>query len=145
MDPEKLTIRSAEHAGRIELFSLVPKLAADGPIRCFHVRLVDVNLDAAAEVDARLAPDFVAFLERIAADWQGWQGSRSWESLEGEFSLECTHDGLGHVRFAARLRSGQDENDWEVQTTVTTDAGLLEQTAAEAKRFFAGRKFDDID
>jgi hypothetical protein len=44
---------------------------------------------------------FAVFLEALADSWRGWEGERTFNSLEGEFEITARHD--GHVRLAIRL------------------------------------------
>ena len=75
------------------------------------------------------------FFEDIAKSWKGWNGEKKWISLEGELSLVCTADLLGHVAIEATLFYGFD--GWSVRNVFYIDAGQLEQLASDIKKFFA--------
>jgi len=77
------------------------------------------------------------FFEDIAASWRGWKGEKKWSSLEGELSLVCTSDSLGHIAVEATLNSGLGEDGWSVRNVFYFDAGQLEQIASDVKKFFA--------
>jgi hypothetical protein len=34
-----------------------------------------------------------SFLASLAADWQGWEGTRTWNTLEHGMSIEANHEG----------------------------------------------------
>jgi len=74
----------------------------------------------------------VEFFEDLAAIWRGWKGKKDWTSLEGELSLVCTSDRLGHVAIEVTLC-----NIWSVRKVFDVEAGQLEQLASEIKKFFA--------
>ncbi len=95
-----------------------------------HSAMLDVCADTDRYGVLRL------FVE-AARDWTGWSGAKVWESLEGEFRLELSHDGLGHVALAVRLRhdfGGWDE--WRQDAVVWLEAGQLERIARDARRLW---------
>jgi Family of unknown function (DUF6228) len=125
---------SARDGGRLELGHL-------GRDR-WQVTLSLPGLSASAEVDA-FAYDgehtFGLLFRRLADDWRGWEGERRWSSLEGDFELAATHDGLGHVALEVRLRSGPYEEDWLATGTIWLDAGQLNAVARDAAAFTSGQ------
>ena len=77
------------------------------------------------------------FFAELAADWKGWQGTRNWSSLEGEFEIECEHDGLGNIRTVARLHKNRYYGvGWTAEIRFEISAGQLDQIAHELTRFF---------
>jgi hypothetical protein len=125
-------LSSAREGGRLEI------RAARGDRWLVTISLP--NLSASAEVDV-FAYDgertLALLFRRLAEDWRGWDGERGWSSLEGDFDLSATHDGLGHVALAVRLRSGPYEEDWLVQGTIWVDAGQLNAVARNAAALHA--------
>ena len=78
--------------------------------------LRDTGLDAVAKVYHHGAGDGLAeFIAGIAADWRGWEGSRSWESVEGTFALDAESDRTGHITLTARLN---DDTPWHCRVQV---------------------------
>ncbi len=73
--------------------------------------------------------------EEIAAEWRGWDGLKTWESLEGEFKIHCGNDRRGHVTIGVGLRSGLYHLDWHVQFGVVIEAGQLGDLARRAGEF----------
>jgi len=120
-------LQSARDGGRLE----VGYLARDR----WQVTLSLPGLSASAEVDA-FAYDgentLGLLFRRMADDWWGWEGERTWSSLEGDFDLAATHDRLGHVALQVRLRSGPYAEDWVAKGTIWLDAGQLHAVARDA-------------
>jgi hypothetical protein len=100
------------------------------------------GLSASVEVDA-FAHDgeqTLGLLFRgLADDWLGWEAERTWSSLEGDFDLAATHDGLGHVALEVRLRVGPYAEDWLATGTIWLDAGPLDAVARDAAAFTGGQ------
>jgi hypothetical protein len=87
-----------------------------------HLVLRDVT--ATKSIYGDYAARFGALLhyfEGLADHWRGWDGVKSYDSLEGDLRLEATHD--GHVHLRVRLRNHIDPTDWIVEGEVTIDAG----------------------
>jgi hypothetical protein len=96
------------------------------------VTLVDGGLEARAEVyvpPERGLEGLVGLFAAMADQWRGWSGEKQWGSLEGELSLTCSHDGLGHVRIAVELQPDMRDESWAVRAVLVVWAGSLEQTA----------------
>jgi hypothetical protein len=71
----------------------------------------------------------------MADQWRGWAGEKSWNSLEGELSLSCTHDGLGHVKVAVELRPDLLDESWTARAVLVVWAGSLGQIARSVSEF----------
>ena len=127
---ERFLLHSARDGGRLELGHL-------GRDR-WQVTISLPGLSASADVDA-VAYDgehtLGLLFRRLADDWRGWDGERTWSSLEGDFDLVATHDGLGHVAVQVRLRSGPYAEDWVATGTIWLDAGQLDGVARDAAAF----------
>jgi hypothetical protein len=77
------------------------KRGPDGVIWHVWVRLRVGGLDASWPVSPHYATNFdelTGFFCGLAADWRGWSGKRTYESLEHDLRLTAAHD--GHVRLA---------------------------------------------
>lgn len=81
--------------------------------------------------------ELVSLFSFMAANSNGWDGTQSWFSLEREFEIHVTSDKLGHISLRSILRSnlGLDE-EWKLEAIVMTEAGQLENIAAEVADFF---------
>jgi Family of unknown function (DUF6228) len=93
-----------------------------GEIWSVVVRLRSGGLDASLRV---WAPggfgDLVAFFNGLAAGWRGWQGTRTYESLEHDLRLTATHD--GHVQLVVQLRETMVPDGWSATAVVQLDRG----------------------
>lgn len=101
----------------------------------YRVAIKGENLDASLNVYAFDPMDnsLAKFLNGIAKKWRGWNNEEKWTSLEGEFSLACKHDGLGHVEIEATLCK---PGGWIVQNTFHLLAGELDTLAGNVIQFF---------
>lgn len=78
--------------------------------------------------------NLVRFFEDLAKSWKGFDGEKEWSSLEGEFSLRCTSDSLGH--FALEVTIGNNEDTRYARKTIYIESGQLEKIALEARKVF---------
>jgi hypothetical protein len=74
------------------------------------------------------------FWRELARDWRGWEGTRSWRSLEGDLELSATSDRLGHVELEVRLDEGFPFQ-WRVCGMIALEVGQLDGIAAAAQTF----------
>jgi hypothetical protein len=92
------------------------------------------GIRAQARVGRYMAQRLDDLFAYLAANWKGWTGERTWESLEGELRLAATCDRTGHVRINIHLHDGAPAL-WKVNTSVMVEAGQLERLAEEAVAF----------
>jgi hypothetical protein len=78
----------------------------------------------------------VQLFESIAGDWKGWQGERSWESIEHDLRLAITSSSTGRITILVTLRDYHEEQDWEFTIPIFTEAGQLESIARQVGAFF---------
>lgn len=90
-------------------------------------------------VDGELLTTLAGFFRALAADWRGWDGVRTWRSLEGELALDACHDGRGHVSLGVTLRApGLDLDDeaWSARAVFQLEGGEeMTRLAADLTRF----------
>ena len=105
----------------------------------YRVTLRENKFEASARVYAFDPTDngLPRFFDYLAADWRGWDGTRTWSSLEGEFELSCEHDRVGHVTTTAILHSNPLGHGWSGQIRFNIPAGELEAIATGVTRFFS--------
>jgi hypothetical protein len=82
-------------------------------------------------------PRLASLFASIAADWRGWDGERTWSTLESDFSVRATSDRLGHIRLDAELRSHDPDDNWRISAPIFLDAGSLDTVAADAETLFS--------
>jgi hypothetical protein len=94
-----------------------------------------------AKTSIWLGPDGVEerlsdFFARLATDWRAWDGTRSWEGMEGGLDLHCVNDRVAtaHVSVVLRHASGAD---WTAEAVVTVDLGQLDTVAADLHQLLA--------
>lgn len=132
---DTVTIKSSRSAGKLKLSE--PKL----PSACYSVEYLRVSLKdkeiaaSSSKVYIYEPYDLATFFEDLAASWKGWEGVKEWHSVEEDFALSCTSDGLGHVAMEVTLKSGVYEDDWCVKAVIHVEAGQLEEIAAQVKQF----------
>ncbi len=136
---DEFLVPSVSGSGGLLFFDRAPLDPAQ-IIHGFWVRITDHHLSAIGQVDAgndEYGPFHPAGLfARMSERWSGWPGALTWSSLEGELSLSCTQDPLGHVAIRVELRSGPMADDWRAQATIMTEAGQLEALSRRAALFF---------
>jgi hypothetical protein len=90
-------------------------------------------------VFADLGTTLSGFVEGLAADWRGWDGVRTWRSMERELCLDARHDGLGHVSLGVTLRASVpnwDDTAWTARTVFLLEAGEeMTRLAADLAQF----------
>jgi hypothetical protein len=132
---EELTIKSSRSAGKLKLSEPKPS-GLSHRIQYLRVSVQDHEIAASSSRIYIYEPyNLAAFFEELASDWKGWAGKKEWSSVEGDFVLSCTSDGLGHVAMRVTLKSGLYEDDWCVQAVIHVDGGQLEELAVKAKAF----------
>lgn len=103
----------------------------------FRAELRSGALEAAVEFyDPGLRPPVSVFFAELATAWRGWEGERTWQSLEGDVALTATHDQLGTIALTVRLRSDTYASPgaylWTAAATLFLDAGGLDALARQA-------------
>ena len=127
---EPLVIRSSRDAGgelRLSPLDRYTFLAEfSGPV-----------VNAAVRVTVLSTSDVLPYFDDLARHWDGWNGAKTWESLERQMKLECTRDALGHLFLRVTLRDSLGGADWLAGGVLQLAAGDLEQLAKSARRAFA--------
>ena len=74
----------------------------------------------------------LSFFEELALNWRGWDGDKTFDSLEGDFQLSARHD--GHVRLSFELEHFERPTTWAAKGELTLDPGEELTAAVEALR-----------
>jgi len=77
--------------------------------------------------------DLPAFLLDLYDDFRGWDGDRTWRSLEDELRISARHDGHVHLRWELRHRPYTSDSSWTF--SVTTEHGPGEDVRRLADAF----------
>lgn len=78
----------------------------------------------------------VGLFVEMAENWAGWEGAKTWDAIEGDFSLSCTSDRLGHIALKVELVGRDAPELWSAKFNVEVEAGQLEKIANEIKALF---------
>ncbi|MEV5896157.1 DUF6228 family protein [Nonomuraea fuscirosea] len=83
------------------------------------------------------AGDLAGFLGRLADDFRGWPGTRTWHTEQ--LTLEAGFHSGGHIELTWSMRPGLGtEATWEVSVTTWIEAGQqLTTVAADVRSFLA--------
>lgn len=77
--------------------------------------------------------DLIDYFGGLAAAWRGWDGTRIYESLEGDLRLEAANAG-SRVRLGVTLWESSQEDGWRVSAVIELEAGeQLARTASDVK------------
>jgi hypothetical protein len=74
----------------------------------------------------------------MAKNWTGWEGAKIWDAIEGDFSLSCTSDKLGHITLEIELVERNAPELWFARFNVEIEAGQLEKIANEMRGLLGG-------
>ncbi|MEV0696944.1 DUF6228 family protein [Saccharopolyspora sp. NPDC050389] len=79
--------------------------------------------------------DLADYFTALEQAWRGWDGPRSWRSLEGELSLTASHTG-SHVLLRVELENGPFNGtaEWTARLDLIIDAGEELSHAADGVR-----------
>lgn len=112
------------------------RLAYEAHDADFGMLVVDIRGDGlaceAATLSAR-GDGLDRFLASLADDWRGWDGVRTWNSLEHGLTIEATHEGA-RVQLLFVLRRDHQSDAWQVRAPIRIAPGesLARITAASA-------------
>jgi Family of unknown function (DUF6228) len=75
-----------------------------------------------------------AYFQLLADNWKGWDGDRSWSSLEGQLNIDARHDGKGLIICEVTVGSVIAPT-WSLTATLTFGAGAhMDEIAATVAR-----------
>jgi hypothetical protein len=100
--------------------SFVVELCSDGLNSTRSVFMLSLDWDALASL-----------FSDLANGWRGWEGEKSWESIEHDLTITAVSDSLGHCLLTFTLRDGANYTWKTVVGGFKIDAG--EDMAAVAR------------
>lgn len=124
---ESVTIKD----GRTALVFSDPDAVMTVPAQYLSVTIEGPDLRASRQVYEGYDEGFsslAGYFADLAANWRGWNGSRSYESIEGDLRIQANHD--GHVHLHVALWESTVPEGWRVEAEVRLDAGEVLTTAA---------------
>jgi hypothetical protein len=113
------------HSPTIDSFGI--ELVSDGLTASRFVYVHSFDLDALA-----------GFFEDLADSWKGWDGEKSWRSIEHELLITATSDALGHCLLTFTLRDGPNDTWKTTVSGFTIGAGEDMAVVAREMRAWAG-------
>lgn len=115
-----------------------PNLAADDMVE-YTVRLSGNGLTAEALVLSLDAAGhgLLAFIEELAEDFRGWDGTRAWENADHDLGVEATWTTRGHVNLRWWITPSIYDR-WTASVVVEVEAGAeMSAFARDLSAFFA--------
>ncbi len=124
-------------SGHSKLAFHSPRFNSDGFITYYVLTAMAPGFNASLEVDVScgVGTSPADFLAEIAEAWRGWEGVKTWETIEGEFELSASSDSAGHYFLKVRMKGG----GWSAALAFEVDAGEIEFFSKQAKAFFECR------
>ncbi|MGW8954974.1 DUF6228 family protein [Streptomyces sp. NPDC055709] len=88
--------------------------------------------------DSDLAP----FLEKLAEDYRGWDGERSWQTNDGDIMVSAVFRAGGHVGLTWTLRPWPEAaGGWTASVTTWLEAGeQMASLTSDIRHFLAGEQ-----
>ncbi|MFF4369270.1 DUF6228 family protein [Streptomyces sp. NPDC001594] len=105
------------------VFSEPTKLYGDDPTLDFLVRARGQGVRIETSVRTWSGDGLDTFLSSLAEEFQGWEGLRTWRSLEGDLTLSAEHRSRGYVHLTWGIRPRPPEEDWNFEITTAHAAG----------------------
>jgi len=103
----------------------------------YTVRLYSPNMNGTVRVEnSPYGNSPVDLFKSIENEWRGWEGEKSWGSLEGEFDLSAHSDNTGHITLTARIFSGHYVPSSRLETELIIESGQSDIIAKQAEEFF---------
>lgn len=96
------------------------------------------NMQAAAHgfTLAYMKDSLTPFLDHLADQFTGWDGTLSWRSLEHGLRIDATHYSRGHVLLSCTIGPPHHPPGWSASAGVTVDAGeQLRRLTSDVSRF----------
>jgi hypothetical protein len=92
---QETVVLSQAPTGRRCVFHHPVDQYGDGCVYFLKVDLEDDGLSVHgwSSLDGQHAQDLPAFLADLVLRWRGWEGTLTWTSMEGEMTLDATHNG----------------------------------------------------
>ena len=99
----------------------------------YVARLIAAEVQAEAPI-YHYGGDFLGeFLSALARDWRGWDGERTWSSLEGTLTLRASMSRTGQVLFAVAIN--ERAGTWRVSGDIRVENGHLNAISERAEKF----------
>ena len=139
---EGRAVQLGDNPASITLHSPDP---ASGSVESMSVTMRFPDLEVTRRVYMRYGwgrhVSLMDYFAGLATEWRGWDGSREWTSLEGDFRLTAHHDRVGNVVIQVGLGLLPPlvwhEAGWSMSAIVRMDPGQLGPIADSLGHFLA--------
>jgi hypothetical protein len=131
MKPTSVVIRSTKDGAEMILIA-----ASDPASDRFDISVTTPAVSATRSSSTYLVGSPASFFDGLSASWHGWEGERTWSTLEEDFRLAARSDHLGHIEMLVRMKSDSSPADWEVSVRLHLEAGGLDRLAGEIRQVF---------
>uniref|UniRef100_UPI001FDEF3CA DUF6228 family protein n=1 Tax=Streptomyces megasporus TaxID=44060 RepID=UPI001FDEF3CA len=86
--------------------------------------------------------DLAAFVAGLAADYQGWEGERVWQTFDGDLAVSAVFRTGGHVGLTWTLRPWPNATGgWAASVTTWLEAGeQMSSLASDVEGFLSGEQ-----
>lgn len=120
------------------LFSEPVRPYGEDPTLDFLVRARGQRVNVETWVRSWDGDGLDVFLSSLVEDFRGWEGERTWHSLEYDLSLSAEHRSGGHVHLTWGIHNRAPSEEWHFRTTTVHAAGEeMRNLAAEVHGFLA--------
>ncbi|MFE0135695.1 DUF6228 family protein [Streptomyces sp. NPDC059037] len=110
----------------------------DDPLLDFLVRARGEFVNVEVSVRTWRGDGLDSFLAELAEDFRGWEGARTWGSLEHDLTLSAEHSPGGYVRLTWGLHDRPPSDEWHFAATTVHAAGEdMRRLAADIRAFLA--------
>jgi hypothetical protein len=124
MDVEPIPVHIGGPSGASITFSDAGDPSIGYDFIAFTAMVSAPGLSATSDVLSMEGPQGLReFFRSLAADWRGWEGARTWKSIEHDLSIEARVDRRGHVRLVFTLRQSYRPDAWSSTVVAEVDAG----------------------
>jgi hypothetical protein len=108
----------------------------DDPVLDFLVRARGEWVSVEVSVRTLRGDGLDSFLAELAEDFRGWEGARTWCSLERDLTLSAEHGPGGYVHLTWGLQGRPPSGVWRFEATTAHAAGEdMRNLAAEFHAF----------
>ncbi|MFE4416546.1 DUF6228 family protein [Streptomyces sp. NPDC056821] len=122
----------------VHLLFLAPTRPDDDPLLDFLVRARGEWVRVKTLVRTYDGDGLDDFLSSLAEDFRGWDGARTWRSLERDLTLSAEHHPGGYVHLTWGIHDRPPSEEWHFETTTVHQAGEdMRNLAADISSFLA--------
>ncbi|WP_141491487.1 DUF6228 family protein [Longimonas halophila] len=132
---ETVEIQSCDSPARLLLSDLSYDGSGQDSWASFVATIEDDGLHANVRVFDLGPESLVDLFEQMNEEYRGWDGAKTWKSIEGQMALSCTSDRSGHAFVEVVLRPDLRPDRWEVNSRLRIDAGQHDRIAKRLARW----------